>query len=874
VNPDAVTAASDGCESATHEVVGPYRLVKLLGEGGFGHVWLAEQVEPIRRSVALKLVKPGMDSKEVLARFETERRALALMDHPNIARVLDAGLTKEGRPYFAMEYVRGEPITEFCDKQRLSMKERLGLFVEVCRAVQHAHRKGIIHRDLKPSNILVTRVDGRPEPKIIDFGIARAMYTPSAERTMATGLGQMLGTPEYMSPEQAGEVGYEGDIDTRTDVYSLGVILYLLLTGALPFDSKTLRAAGFDGIRKLIVEVTPPKPSTRLEEAALGKVSAGSEVGKPPTLKELAQRRGTEARQLSRLIRGDLDWIVMKCLEKERARRYESASALAEDLQRHLKDEPVVAGPPSASYRAAKFFRRHRVGVGVAGVFVALVLIALAGMSVLYANAEEQRHAADEARVKADALRDKAEQEAGKASAAVNFVLDMFESIDPAVAQGRDVLVRDLLVEAEKKALGLREQPLVEATVREMLGKAYQRLGVLDSAKANLDRAADIRRQKLGPDDPETLLAEFECGATEVQQGHVKEAEEILRRVYAAQSRVLGSENDKTLQTLSIISEVEKAKEDYSAAEKTVRQVIAGQTRTLGAGHRDTIDSRCGLADLLEQVGKLDDAEKEAASAVEDAKKSLGENDPMTLQAMSIRASILDSMDRSKEAVEVARDVVARKRKVLGPDHPGTLVSINGLATYLGGTKEGDAEAEGLYREVVRSAEAKLGPGHSTTLTYKNNLAQCLRRRKKYKEAEPLYRDVLEAQKKVNGEQSRATLTTMNNLGLLLLQDGRPEQALPFLQDTLKGLQATTPPDHWIIGASKTYVSQCLIDLGRIDEAEKLLNEAYSMLASKMGEKHDRTRQTAMELARLWEKRGDAGKAAEWKAKGGPGEAK
>ena len=866
----------------TGEQVGLYRLVKLLGEGGFGHVWLAEQKEPINRRVALKLLKPGMDSAEVLSRFEIERRALAMMDHPNIARVLDAGMTDKGRPYFVMEYVKGIPITEFADREKLGPDDRLRLFVDVCRAVQHAHQKGIIHRDLKPSNILVVKVDGKGEPKIIDFGIAKAMYTPSVERTLHTGFGQMLGTPEYMSPEQAGEMGVEGpDIDTRSDVYSMGVILYQLLTGVLPFDSRTLRKAGYEGIRKLIVEVTPPKPSTRLMEVSAKADHPSVETGS--SARDIAVKRGTsELRHLTKMVRGDIDWIVMKCLEKERGRRYESASALAQDIERHLKDEPVSAGPPSATYRAAKFLKRHKLGMGFAAVICGLILGALAGMSVLYSqaeterkvaieertNAESQKKVAVEERGKADAQRLKAEEEAAKAAAAVDFVLDMFESIDPALAQGREVQVKELLDAASEKADSLKGQPLVEATIRQMLGKAYQRMAKYEPAKKNLARASEIRRIKLGLDDPATLMSEYERGATELGENHIPEAEGILRKVYADRSRVLGAGHADTLQTLSMIAEIEKSREDYAAAEKTLRKVIEGQTAVQGAGHRDTIDSRCSLADVLDQQGRFADAEKEIAATVADAKKSLGENEPMTLQAMSIQGSILAAMDRASEAAEILKDVVARKIKVFGADHPGTLTSMNALAMSLDALGQ-NVEAEKMYRPLVAGAESRLGPEHSTTLVYKNNLAQCLKRQKKFGEAAPIYREVLAVQRRTVGDLARGTLTTLNNYGLLMVLDGKPAEGLPLLQECLKGLTATLPADHWMLGASKTYVAQCLIDLGRVDEAEVLLLQAYELLKGKMGEGHDRTRQAAEQMVRVWEKRGDEGKVGEWRGRAG-----
>ena len=392
LDPAATTdqPADDGPGTA----IGPYRLMEQIGEGGMGLVFVAEQQHPVRRRVALKVIKPGMDTREVVARFEAERQALALMDHPHIAKVLDAGATPTGRPYFVMELVRGAPITTFCDEHRLTPRDRLGLFADLCAAVQHAHQKGVIHRDLKPSNVLVASYDGRPVVRVIDFGVAKAIGPALTEKTVYTRFAQMVGTPLYMSPEQAGSSGL--DVDTRTDIYALGVLLYELLTGTTPFDVERLRAAGYDEVRRIIREEEPAWPSTRVSTVGLAATTASA-------------NRGTDPRRLSALIRGELDWIVMKALEKDRARRYETASALAADVQRYLADEPVLACPPSTWYRFRKFARRNRralVMVSALG-FAALVGVgALAASTVLVWEAnKELKESADRERLAADGER-------------------------------------------------------------------------------------------------------------------------------------------------------------------------------------------------------------------------------------------------------------------------------------------------------------------------------------------------------------------------------------------------------------------------------------------------------------------------------------
>ena len=390
--------------------IGPYKLREQIGEGGFGVVYVAEQEKPVRRKVALKIIKPGMDTKDVIARFEAERQALALMDHPNVARVLDAGATDHGRPYFVMELVQGVTITEFCDKNSLSTRERLELFADVCRAVQHAHQKGIIHRDLKPSNIMVTLHDGKPVAKVIDFGVSKALRQQLTEKSIYTAYGQMIGTPSYMSPEQAEMSGL--GIDTRSDIYSLGVLLYELLTGKTPLDAKRLRASAYAEILRIIREEEPQRPSLKI-----------STLGAEATI--IAQHRHTDPKHLRRELTGELDWIVMKCLEKDRARRYESASALARDIERHLHDEPVEACPPSAGYRLRKFARKHRGALATATAFAALLMLgaAISTWQAVRATVAE-RKARDE--------RDVAQRERAIAAAVNDFLRnDLLAQSDP-----------------------------------------------------------------------------------------------------------------------------------------------------------------------------------------------------------------------------------------------------------------------------------------------------------------------------------------------------------------------------------------------------------------------------------------------------------
>jgi serine/threonine protein kinase len=445
--PDPEDAGSSAAEQPLAEGpgtrIGPYKLLQPIGEGGMGAVYMAEQEHPVRRRVAVKVIKPGMDTRQVVARFEAERQALALMDHPNIAKVLDAGTTGNGRPYFVMELVKGVPITRFCDDHHLTPRERLELFVPVCEAVQHAHQKGVIHRDLKPSNVLVALYDGKPVPKVIDFGVAKALHQKLTDRTMFTEFGQVVGTLEYMSPEQA-EVN-QLDIDTRSDVYSLGVLVYELLTGTTPFDRQRLRSAALREVLRIIREEEPPKPSTRL---------SGSDE-----LPSIAAVRRTEPRKLSRLVHGDLDWVVMKCLEKDRGRRYETANGLAADLRRYLADEPVEACPPSATYRLRKFARKYKKALAAVTAFVALLVVGVVLSTALAVwamsaqrDADRQRNASDAAKQEAVEARGEAEQQRDAARLTA-YATGMGLALN-AWDENNVVRARELLADVPTKAAG------------------------------------------------------------------------------------------------------------------------------------------------------------------------------------------------------------------------------------------------------------------------------------------------------------------------------------------------------------------------------------------------------------------------------------
>jgi serine/threonine protein kinase/tetratricopeptide (TPR) repeat protein len=766
--------------------IGCYRLLEQIGEGGFGIVFMAEQQEPIRRKVALKILKPGMDTRQVIARFEAERQALALMDHPHIARVLDAGATESGRPYFVMELVRGVSITEFCDQNNLTPRARLGLFVDVCHAIQHAHHKGVIHRDIKPTNVMVTLHDGAPVVKVIDFGIAKATGHRLTERTLFTAYGQMVGTPAYMSPEQAEMSGL--DIDTRSDVYALGVLLYELLTGTTPLETERLGKVGYAELQRLICEEEAQRPSTRL-----------SALGESATV--LAGQRGLDVRRLSQLLAGDLDWVVMKALEKDRNRRYDTPGNFAEDVGRFLRREAILARPPSTVYRVRKFAQRHRAAV-LTGCVIAGAL--LAGAAVATWQAVVATRAKEDA-LKAAATAKAANELAQARESEIRAVLEFVENrlIVPArpERQGKGVgpdvtlkqALRDSLVFVENS---FRDHPLVEARLRLTLGHSFWRLGEAKIAAEQCRIARRLFTGHLGIDDPDTLRSMNMLANCYLDLGRYDDALNLKEETLALCDLRLGPGHPNTLTAMSNLAVACSALGRHAEALKFNDETLARRKARLGPDHPDTLLSMHNLAASYHAVGRYGDALKLREETVAGRRAKLGPDHPDTLSSMDDLATSYKVAARHADALKLAEETLALRKAKLGLDHPDTLRSMSNLAnTYYALDRHADACK--LHEETLSLRKARLGPDHPDTLMSMYNLAFGYHTLGRYADALRLREDTLALRKTRLGPDHPETLRTMWVLAESLTQLGRGAEAVPVVDDCFRlgAGQVNCPPE-------------------------------------------------------------------------------
>lgn len=795
--------------------IGPYRVLEALGEGGMGEVYLAAQTEPVRRVVAIKLLKPWLAGSGIAARFEAERQALALMSHPGIARILDAGRSEDGRPYFVMEYVAGKPITHFCRERRLDLRARLGLLREVCAAVQHAHYKGVIHRDLKPSNILVTDVDGEPAVRVIDFGIAKVLQRDDAPDPRHTRAGMVMGTPDYMSPEQA--AGLQEDIDTRSDVWSLGAVLHELLTGVPPQAARAATARQGDDL---------PRPSRRL----LTEPGAGDH----------ALRCGfADARSLASALADELDWICLKALSAQRADRYDSPGALAADLSRHLGGEAVAAHPPALSYRVRKWVHRHRV---LSAVTVTALAAVVAFAALVSTHARELRME-----------RDRASQEAAVAQRVTRFTASLFERASPSQRGGGAVTARELLDAAtrELRRSDAGDPPEVRAALLESVANAYTALGLYREATPLLDEALALRRGAAPADSAKLATALLGRSRLERGRGDFAAAERASREalalldadpVHGARERALGRlELAETLrrsgqpaEAAAIAREVMLRLESDGRApgeEYALALYVAGRARVAGNEMEEGIQ-------LLER-------------AVERSIALHGDFAMPTLDAKNGLADALAVQGDLDRAERLLREVLGAVQLIFGEDHHETGIMLGNLANVLSDRPEDFAEAEAAY---IRSAEilrARLGRMSPETATQVQNLGALLLKTQEWARAEAAFRESLAIRMRVLGPDHPDVAANQLGLALAINKLGRYEEARQLLAEALVSLETSLGASHWRTANVRRYLGTVLTNLGRYDEAHAALEQARRDLVAAFGPDHPRVRSADQGLAEL-----------------------
>ena len=746
--------------------VAHYRISKPLGMGGMGEVWLAEQREPVHRRVALKLIKWGLNSREVLARFEAERQALALMLHPGIAQFYDAGTTPDGRPYFAMEHVAGLRITDYCDRHRLGLRARLHVFRDVCLAVQHAHQKGIIHRDLKPGNVLVAEVDGRPQPNIIDFGVAKATAQRLTERTIYSELNLLIGTPEDMSPEQADPGPGILEVDTRSDIYSLGAILYELLTGQLPFDGKRLHEVGYGEMLRILREEEPPSLDRRV--SGLGGGAAAT-----------AQARATDPSTLMRALRGDLDWIVAKALRKEPERRYQSVAELVADLDRHLAGDPVEARPATVRYRTTKFLRRHARGLAATAA-AAVVLFALVAFYTFRLAAE----------------RDRARLEAARAERVSELLTNLFTGADPYVTGAREPRVRDLVdAGAERIQRELRDQPELQATMLTTIGAIYQRLALYEPAQRLLERAVAIRESHAPGDSSGVALSLFELGVVHAERADFQRAAPLLERALAMRETEYGSGHEAVAEVLNVLGNVRKRLGRLDDAERLHQRALAIRLQRFGEDSVEVAQSRSNLGTLYQLRGRFDAAQSALEEALRGYRTALGPEHAHVANTHNSLGATLGMSGRTAEAVPFFAEALRIRERLFGDVHPHTATTLNNLGFALTQLGRHDA-AEPFLKRAMAAYTSLFGERHHEVARCTGSLGLLYLQQKRYHEAEPLLRRSVALWSELRGTTDPEVVGPMDSLVRLLEETGRLAEARALAERALAIRQGAYGPDH------------------------------------------------------------------------------
>jgi serine/threonine protein kinase/tetratricopeptide (TPR) repeat protein len=753
--------------------IGPYKLLQQIGEGGGGIVFMAEQQSSPHRKVALKIIKPGMDTRSVIARFEAERRALTLMDHPGIAKVFDAGATESGRPYFVMELIRGIKITAYCDQNSLTTAERLELFIRVCQTIQHAHQKGIIHRDIKPSNILVTEAaGGRPMPVVIDFGIAKATSDQRlTEATLFTSFEMVVGTPAYMSPEQTSLTSLE--VDTRTDIYSLGVLLYELLAGSTPFNTAELLKTGLDEIRRVIREQEPQRPSSRLANL------------KPAEIVTVAKHRKTDAARLIRTMRGDLDWIVMKALEKDRTRRYETANGLALDVQRFLNNETVSARPPSRLYRFQKTVVRNKLEFTAVSIVTALLVISLIVVSVSLARERQIRREADSDKIEAQQV--------------TGFLETTLQGVGPSVALGRDTtMLREILDRTADRLGDMTNQPAVEAELSDVIGNLYHEVGDYRRAEDLLDAAVTIRRKVSGPASAETATSINNLGLAYMVESKLPEAEQSYREAYNIRQKIFGPTNAQTAASLNDLSSVYRQEGKLTEAESMARTALAVRQKLSTGDSLDVADSLRNLCIILGDEGKWEESEANARRVLAIRQKLLGPVQPSVADAMDDLAWACGARGKQEEAEKLEQEALAMRLKLLPGNHPDVAISLYRVGDRM--RQMNDLQSADSILSAAYSLQRKVLGDEDPDLFYTlRSLGLALESEGKLPDAEQADRQALDIYRKQQDMENPQALSEVENLARVLRSEKKFDDAERLLDETLTPDLAAKPSSQRLL---------------------------------------------------------------------------
>ncbi len=785
-------------------IAGKYKVRQMLGEGGMGTVYIVDTVRDVKTSFALKLIKAEYASHQVIARFEQERQALALMNHPNIAKFIDAGTSESKQPYFVMEYIKGLPITKFCDQEKLTVDERLKLFQSVCHAVQHAHMKGIIHRDLKPGNILVTYVDGVPVPKVIDFGVAKATLQPLTDKTIHSEINSIIGTLEYMAPEQA-EVN-SLDIDTRADIYALGVILYELLTGALPFSRKELGAAALLHMLEKIRLEEPAKPSTKLSNSG--------------SLPSVAATRKIEPSLLMKKLRGEIDWIIMKCLEKERGRRYQGPNQLANDIDNYLHDMPLIASPPSKTYRLKKFLRRHRGKVIAASVLFLSLVGGVAGTTWGMMKA-----------VKAEGEAKTKEAVAKSVQSFLEDDLILQADADEQAKSGnpidKDIRLRTLFDRVARNINKgkFADQPLVLASLELTIGKAYLALGLYDEARPHLDHSYDLRLQHLGKNDPETLTSRLGICRYLLYTTKYKEADEALRIL------VQDAETNSKV-ALEFVhngkiywGSAKSNLSDYDGAEKLFQEVYDARRKEHSESHPLTLKAAQRIAGVLRFKGDYQNAEERFLNTIKLMRQTLGNDHPDTLRCIQNLESMYIAKQEFSKAEPLVKELVETGAKVYTDEHPLMLVYYNDLAT-IAIRRERNDEAIKTFEKLTEISKKRYTEQHGSTIGYALNWASCLLLDKQFQKAEIIfirYRPIVE---KVYGNDHRTMRRLLRSLVKLYEDTNRLEKADECMTSLLKNTRESKSASKDDLFIEYINAAKLKSRLKQFEDLQHLLNES------------------------------------------------